>query len=152
MDFATADTTESFREQVRSFLREHLTDEVRARMRETGTLHDWGFYRAMADQGWIGAGWPVEEGGQARDAYELDVLYQELAAAGAPMDGFSVTMIVAETLRRIGSPYLRDLILPRVRAGELVISLGYSEPDAGSDLISVRTSARREGDEWVIDG
>jgi alkylation response protein AidB-like acyl-CoA dehydrogenase len=152
MDFATANTTESFRAEVRSFLREHLTEDVRTRMRETGTMHDWGFHRAMAARGWIGAGWPVEEGGQARDAYELDVLYQEMAAAGAPLDGFSVTMIVAETLRRIGTPYLRELILPRVRAGDLVISLGYSEPDAGSDLVSVRTSARREGDEWVIDG
>jgi hypothetical protein len=152
MDFALDPATVAFREEIRAFLAEHLTDAVIERVAATGTAHDWGLHRALAERGWIGAGWPAEEGGQDRDADQVEMLYQELAAAGAPTDGFSVTLVVAETLRRIGTVAQRELVLPAVRAGEMLISLGYSEPDVGSDLAAVQTSAVREGDRWRLKG
>jgi len=152
MDFSIDERSELFRAEVREFVAQHLTPEMRQQMLDTGSLHDWDFYRALSQQGWIGAAWPPEEGGRALDPANIEILYQELAAAGAPTDGFSMSMIIAETLRRIGTPELRQLVIPRVQAGDLVIALGYSEPDAGSDLASVKTSARRDGDGWRING
>jgi alkylation response protein AidB-like acyl-CoA dehydrogenase len=152
MDFAIDKRTEGFRAEVRAFLDTELTPEIRHRVHETGTAHDWGMYRAMAARGWIGAAWPAEEGGQGRDAFDMEILYYELASAGAPTDGFSISMIVAETLRRVGTPAQRDEVVPRIQAGELVVALGYSEPEAGSDLAAVTTRATRDGDGWRIDG
>lgn len=152
MDFAVDERAERFRGEIREFVAQHLTADVRQRMLDTGTMHDWGFYRALSERGWIGAAWPPEEGGRSFDPADIEILYQELSALGAPTDGFSMSMVVAETLRRIGTAEQRQLIIPRVQAGELVIALGYSEPDAGSDLASVKTSARRDGDGWRING
>src|SRR5277367_166305 len=152
MDFAIDARTTAFRHEIRAFLAEHFTVEMRERMLKTGTMHDWDFYRALSQRGWIGAAWPENEGGQNRDAFDMEMLYQELAGAGAPTDGFSMSMIIAETLRRIGTPQQRELIIPRVQAGELVIALGYSEPEVGSDLASVQTTAVRDGAGWRING
>lgn len=152
MDFGIDEQVERFRAEVRDFLAEHVTDELLERVHRTGTVHDWGFHRALAERGWIGAAWPAEEGGQERDPFEMEVLYEECVRAGAPLDGLSTTMIVAETLRRAGTEAQRRQLLPRVRNGEILISLGYSEPEAGSDVAAVKTRARRDGDGWVIDG
>jgi alkylation response protein AidB-like acyl-CoA dehydrogenase len=152
MDFGIDERTEAFRREVRAFLAEHLTDEVRARYAATGSAHDWTLHRAMAQRGWIGAAWPVAEGGQGRDPYEMEILYDELQGAGAPTDGFSMTMVVAESLRRIGTPEQKERLLGPIRAGEMTIAFGYSEPDVGSDLASVSTTAIREGDGWRING
>lgn len=153
MDFLVDEGTEAFRAEVRAVLAEHLTDDARARVRATGTAHWWPLHRAFAAAGWIGAAWPPEEGGQARSLHEMDVLYEEAARAGAPMAGFSTTMVVAETLRRAGTAEQRQRILPRILAGDLVIALGYSEPDAGSDVAAVQTRADRRSDgDWTING
>lgn len=152
MDFSLDERAEAFRAEVRDFLGEHLTDAVRARVAATGTYHDWEFHRAVAAKGWIGAAWPVEEGGQGRDRADMDILYEEMAAAGAPVEGLSVTLIIAETIRRAGTAEQKERILGPVREGRLLLSLGYTEPDAGSDLASARTRAVRDGDGWRIDG
>jgi alkylation response protein AidB-like acyl-CoA dehydrogenase len=152
VDFAINERTLAFQTELRAFLDEQLTDDIRQRVARTGTQHDWTFHRALAERGWIGAAWPVEEGGQGRDAFEMEILYQELAAAGAPTDGFSITMIIAETLRRLGTANQRVAFLPRIQAGKIIFSLGYSEPNVGSDLAAVQTSAVREGDAWRING
>jgi alkylation response protein AidB-like acyl-CoA dehydrogenase len=109
-------------------------------------------HAALASKGWIGAAWPVEEGGQGRDPYEMEVLYEELQAAGAPTDGFSMTMVVAEIVRRVGTPEQRERILEPIRRGELTTAFGYSEPDVGSDLAAVSTTAVRDGEGWRING
>jgi alkylation response protein AidB-like acyl-CoA dehydrogenase len=152
MDFALDEWAEAFRAEVRDFLREHLTDDVRARVAASGTYHDWEFHRAVAGRGWIGAAWPVEDGGQGRDRADMDILYEEMATAGAPVEGLSVTLIIAETVRRVGTPEQKERILRPVREGRLLLSLGYTEPDAGSDLASASTRAARDGDGWRIDG
>ena len=87
MNFDLTPDAEAFRSEVRAFLAEHLTDELRERVHRTGTVHDWGFHRALAARGWIGAGWPVEYGGQGRDPWQLRVFYEECALADAPTDG-----------------------------------------------------------------
>ncbi|GMU78675.1 MAG: putative acyl-CoA dehydrogenase FadE [Acidimicrobiia bacterium] len=152
MDFRLGPESDAFRAQVREFLDEHLTVEVRERAHETGTVHDWDFYRALGERGWIGASWPVEYGGQGRDPFELTAMREELRLAGAPTDGMGTTLIVARTINHVGTEDLKRELLPRVLAGELLFALGYSEPDAGSDVAAAQTRAVRDGDEWVING
>ena len=95
MDFSPDPSLAPLRQEVKLFLEEHLTDELRERVARSGTVHDWGFHRALADRGWIGAGWPVEFGGQGRDPWQLRIFYEECALADAPTDGLSMTLMVA---------------------------------------------------------
>jgi len=152
IDFRLGDHTEAFRADVRAFLAEHLTSEVLARVHATGTVHDWGFHRALAAKGWVAAAWPTEHGGAGRDPWETRVFAEECALADAPTDGLSMTLMVANTLRVAGTEKQKRDILPRVLAGEVVICLGYSEPDAGSDVANAQTAAVRAGDEWIVNG
>jgi 3-oxochol-4-en-24-oyl-CoA dehydrogenase len=140
-----ADGTTGFRSEVRAFLAAHLTDATRERSRRTGTVHDWEFHRAMAKRGWLDATWRL-------DAFHVQALKEELGRAGAPIDGWGTSDLVAHTIDIVGTDEQRSVIVPRVLNGEIVICLGYSEPDAGSDVAAVRTRAARDGDQWVIDG
>ena len=152
IDFRLTDDAEAFRAEVRAFLAEHVTDDVRARVHETGTVHDWDFYRALAQRGWIAAGWPREYGGQDQDPWHTRVFYEECALADAPTDGLSMTLMVANTLRLAGTEEQRRRVLPQVLAGDAIICLGYSEPEAGSDVANARLAAMRDGDGWVLNG
>ncbi|SEB63210.1 acyl-CoA dehydrogenase family protein [Rhodococcus koreensis] len=153
MDFTPSPRTEEVRAQVRAIIREHFTDEERRKVAESGTLHSQAFHRGLAAAGILGAAWPVDEGGQDFSPHEMDVVTEEAARAGAPLAAYSTTMLVAETIRRMGSRELRDRVLPGVLAGETIIALGYTEPGVGSDVAAVRTRAtRREDGKWVING
>lgn len=151
MDFSQDDKG-SLREEASRLLDEHLTPELFERTYGTGTLHDWGLHRAMAERGWLAAAWPREYGGQERDPFELAALHDELARRGAPVDGMGISLMVAQTIRRVGTEEQRRAIIPRVLAGEIIVALGYSEPDAGSDVAAARTRAVRDGDDWIITG
>jgi alkylation response protein AidB-like acyl-CoA dehydrogenase len=144
--------TEAFRAEVRAFIAEHLTDEITDRVRETGTLHDWGMHRALCDAGYLAAGWPTEVGGGGRSAIETTALIQEFYYAGAPVDGALISAMVGATLLLRGTDEQRSTVLPGILGGEVMCCLGYSEPDAGSDVAAVQTRAVRDGDEWVING
>ncbi|MFB4308287.1 acyl-CoA dehydrogenase family protein [Actinomadura sp. GTD37] len=152
MDFAADRETESLRAEVRAFVREHLTSDVRERVASTGDYHDREFHTALAERGWVGAHWTVEEGGRGLDRAKTDVVYEELASAGAPTEGLAITQIVGEAVRRVGTAEQRERLLAPICRGELVLALGYTEPGSGSDLASVRTRAARDGAGWVVDG
>jgi alkylation response protein AidB-like acyl-CoA dehydrogenase len=152
MDFRFDPATEAFRSEVRGFIAEHLAPEVVERAHSTGTMHDWGLHRALCERGYLASGWPVEFGGLGRDAIDQAVLMQELYAAGAPIDGLNIASMVGATLLVCGTDEQKADILPRILAGEVMCCLGYSEPDAGSDVAAVATKAVRDGDSWVIDG
>ncbi|KAA1423036.1 acyl-CoA dehydrogenase [Mumia zhuanghuii] len=152
MDFGTDDHAEALRTEVRAFAAEHLTPAVRARVAESGNYHDDAFHQAMADRGWVGAHWDPEDGGRGWPRAYSDVVYEELAAAGAPVEGLAITQIIGEAIRRVGTPEQKARFLPSICRGEVLLALGYSEPASGSDLASVQTRAVRDGDGWVIDG
>lgn len=152
MDFRLGSKSDTFRAEVRSFLDENLTPEVIERAHRTGTMHDRDFHRALGRRGWIAASWPAEYGGQERDPFEMTALRDELRLAGVPTDGMGLSMIVSQTIRRVGTDEQKRDFLPRALAGEIIMSLGYSEPDSGSDVASIKTRADRDGDEWVING
>jgi alkylation response protein AidB-like acyl-CoA dehydrogenase len=152
MDFRLDPETEAFRGEVRAFIAEHLTDEIVERALATGTMHDWGFHRALCERGYLAAGWPVEVGGLGRSAIDQCLLNQELFGSGAPIDGLSIAAMVGATLLVCGTDEQKATIVPRILAGEVMCCLGYSEPDAGSDVAAVATKAVPDGDGWVIDG
>ncbi len=152
MDFSLGDRCEELRAEVREFLADHLSQGTIDRVHETGTAHDWPFYRALGARGWIGAAWPKEFGGQDRDPFEMTALRDELRLAGAPTDGLGQSLIVARTIRHLGTEEQKREFLPPALAGEIIFALGYSEPDSGSDVAAAKTRAIRDGDEWVING
>ncbi|MFZ6004727.1 MAG: acyl-CoA dehydrogenase [Actinomycetota bacterium] len=152
MDFRFDAETEAFRNEVRTFIAANLTREIVDRAHATGTMHDWGFHKALCERGYLASGWPKEFGGLGRTAIDQTLLMQELFAAEAPVDGLSIASMVGATLLVCGTDQQKADILPRILAGEVMCCLGYSEPDAGSDVAAVATRATRDGDDWVIEG
>jgi len=152
IDFDLGPEAEAFRAEVVAFLDEHMTREVHDRVLATGTYHDWDLHRALGEKGWIAASWPAEYGGQDRNPLELMAMREEMKKVHAPVDGLGTTLLVARAVREFGSEELRNNIVPRAISGEILLCLGYSEPQGGSDVASARTRAVREGDEWVING
>ncbi len=151
-DFRLGPEVEQFRDEVRAFLTEHVTEQVIEDAHHTGTIHDWGLHRKMADAGWISAGWPAEFGGQGRSPLEMNSLSEEMYFSGAPVDGLGVASLVAHTLLIDGTEWQKQTIIPEILSGRAMCCLGYSEPDAGSDVASVMTKATRDGDQWTISG
>jgi alkylation response protein AidB-like acyl-CoA dehydrogenase len=151
-DFRLDADVQAFRDEIRAFLGTHVTDEVIETAHRTGTIHDWGLHRKMADAGWISAGWPAEFGGQGRSPLEMNSLSEEMYFSGAPVDGLGVASLVAHTLLIDGTQWQKETIIPEILSGQAMCCLGYSEPDAGSDVAACATKAVRDGDEWTING
>lgn len=107
--------------------------------------------RRIGADGMLGLGWPVEYGGQGRGADEQFVFFDEAYRAYAPVSMVTLNT-VGPTLMKYGTEAQKEYFLPRILAGELVFAIGYSEPEAGTDLAALRTRAVRDGDSWVIDG
>jgi alkylation response protein AidB-like acyl-CoA dehydrogenase len=155
VDFALSAEERAFAEDVRAFLRRHPPDSFAVDGMDAGYgsgAHSHAFTRALAQQGWITMTWPRAFGGQERPMALKLVLLEELALAGAPFGPLAGCDQTAESIIRYGSARLREEILPRIGRGEVTFWQGFSEPDAGSDLLSLKTEARREGDHYVIRG
>jgi acyl-CoA dehydrogenase len=115
----------------------------------------WDFYNAMAAGGWIGIAIPEAYGGAGRGVTEASIVLEEVAASGAAMNGATslhLSIFGMEPVVRYGSDELRQRYLPRVASGELHVAFGVTEPDAGTDTTSISTSARREGDHYLVRG
>ena len=107
--------------------------------------------RRMGADGWLGVGWPTEFGGRGFGAVEQFVFMNEAWRAGAPVPFLSVNT-VGPTIMEFGTDDQKAHFLPKILAGELHFSIGYTEPASGTDLASLTTRAVRDGDEWVING
>ncbi|MBM9464211.1 acyl-CoA dehydrogenase family protein [Aeromicrobium sp. YIM 150415] len=135
---------------------ELLRAEVRALL--DAHRHDDGFdtegvRAAAAAAGLFALSWPAEHGGRGASLEEQVVLNEEMKYAGGPVDrAMSATMLIGHSLLRHGSADQKQEFLPLLREGRMAFCLGYSEPDAGSDLASLSTRAVRDGDDWVIRG
>jgi len=105
----------------------------------------------MGKDGWLVIGWPKEHGGQGRGHIEQFIFWDETWRARAPLPLITVNT-VGPMLMQWGTDAQKADFLPRIRDGELLVSIGYTEPGAGTDLASLTTRAVRDGDEWVIDG
>jgi alkylation response protein AidB-like acyl-CoA dehydrogenase len=111
------------------------------------------FAKQLAERGWIGLTWPVEFGGGGRPAVDRLIIGEELISAGAPIAAmWFADRQMGPSLIAFGRPDQRDQFLPGILSGEATWCIGMSEPGAGSDLAGIQTSARRDGDEFVING
>jgi len=146
----------ALRAELREYFDQLVTPERRAGLASaTGEFGEAGVYkeviRQIGSDGWLGIGWPQEYGGQARSMVEQLIFTDAAAVAGVPIPYLTLNT-VGPTIMRYGTQEQKDYFLPRILAGDLHFSIGYSEPGSGTDLASLRTRAVREGDEWVING
>ncbi|MGH7389856.1 MAG: acyl-CoA dehydrogenase family protein [Candidatus Rokuibacteriota bacterium] len=155
MDFAFTADEQAFAAEVRRFLTEHPPERFPVDGMDAGYgsgSHSRAFLRALAGRGWLAMTWPKEHGGQARPMFFKLVLLEELALAGAPFGPLAGCWQTAEAIIEYGSERLRGEVLPAIARGEATFWQGYSEPGAGSDLLALKTEARRDGDDYVIRG
>jgi alkylation response protein AidB-like acyl-CoA dehydrogenase len=146
----------ALREELREYFSALVTPEVRAGLSAaTGEFGEAGVYkdviRRLGSDGWLGIGWPAEYGGQARSMVDQLIFTDVAADFGVPIPYLTLNT-VGPTIMRYGTQEQKEYFLPRILAGELHFSIGYSEPGSGTDLASLRTRAVREGDEFVING
>lgn len=157
MDFDLSPGEREFLQEVCSFLRRELTSEVWRTHRDPNEQEGWSaeytryFRRRLGDQGYIGMGWPTTYGGGGRSAVYQVLLAEEMEYHRAPALDRSITY-VPNALLQFGSEDQKAALLPRISQGEIAWFVGYSEPEAGSDLASLKTRAVEDGDSFVITG
>ncbi|GGP96658.1 acyl-CoA dehydrogenase [Streptomyces virginiae] len=134
------------RAELRAYFKELLPDGV-----PEDPARQRALLRRIGADGLLGLGWPVEYGGQGRGSDEQFVFFDEAYRAGAPVSMVTLNT-VGPTLMKYGTREQKDYFLPRILAGEIVFAIGYSEPEAGTDLASLRTRAVRDGADWLVDG
>jgi len=158
MELAYSKTDEAFRKEVRSWLKKNLPkkdkavselmphDPARVRLAK-----EW--QRKLYDAGYVAMSWPKEYGGQNADAMRQTIVNEELVLARAPgLVGASGLLMLGPTLIQYGTEEQRRRYLPKILTAEEIWCQGYSEPDAGSDLASLRTRAEIVGDEFIVNG
>jgi alkylation response protein AidB-like acyl-CoA dehydrogenase len=154
----------ALREELRAYFAQLVTPEIKAGLSAAtnefgkevgGEFGDANVYKSVIRQigkdGWLGIGWPKEYGGQDRSMVEQLIFTDVAANFGVPIPYLTLNT-VGPTIMRFGTQEQKEQFLPKILKGELHFSIGYSEPGSGTDLASLRTKARREGDEWVING
>ena len=147
---------EQLQRELRAYFAGLITPERReALMSTSGEYGSGDVYREtvaqMGRDGWLALGWPVEYGGQARSTMDQLIFTDEAAVAGAPVPFLTINS-VAPTIMAFGTEEQKQFYLPKIASGDIHFSIGYSEPGAGTDLAALRTTAVREGDEYVING
>lgn len=146
----------AFREEVNAWLETYWSGERKAHHKNLPFEYrkwDPEFTKAVAKMGWIGVSWPKEYGGQARSPLQQFAFQEAMTSAQAPARAhFCAAFMQAPAIMKFGTPAQKAKFLPAILRGELSFCLGYSEPGSGSDLASLRTSAVRDGDDWVING
>jgi len=155
VNFELDDAQQAWLAEVRDFLHENVTPALRSEL----AVHDLefsggevaAFRRKVGDKGWFGVNWPTEYGGLGLSAVHQHLLMREFEYWGVPGPDLTVTS-VAPMIMRHGTEQNKTQFLPAIARGEMICAVGYSEPEAGTDLASLRTSAVRDGDEWVING
>ena len=139
--------------ELRAYYDKLLTPEIR-----DGLHHGKGVgevmravVKQMGTDGWLGIGWPEEYGGQGRSEIEQFIFFDESMRAGAPVPMLTINTVGPQIMKN-GTDEQKRFFLPKILAGELHFAIGYSEPQAGTDLASLTTRADREGDEYVVNG
>ena len=148
MELGFTKEQQELKDEVREYF-VRLVDEVEgAKGNESTYTH---YIRRMGEDGWLGLGWPVEYGGQARGPIDQMIFVEESHWAGVPLPLLTLNS-VGPTLMALGTEEQKKRILPGILQGKVHFAIGYSEPSAGTDLASLKTRAIRDGDEYVIDG
>ncbi|MBX3247634.1 MAG: acyl-CoA dehydrogenase family protein [Myxococcales bacterium] len=155
MDLSFSAEDEAFRTEVRTWIADNMPPHLAAKAEAAGhfempEIMEW--HRLLYSKGWVAPHWPKEFGGPGLSATQRFILSEEQELAGAPpLSPFGLVM-VAPLIMRFGTDEQKQRFLPKILSGEEVWCQGYSEPGAGSDLASLRTSAVLDGDHFVLNG
>ena len=155
MDLSFSTEQENFRKEVRNFLRDNLKPNISSKMKlgillSKDEIESW--HNTLNKKGWLAGSWPKKYGGQGWGVIESFIFEEECSAVGAPrILPFAFNML-APVLMAFGSDKQRDYWLPRMLNGDDWWCQGYSEPGSGSDLASLKTSASREGNHYIVNG
>ncbi len=155
MDFSLGVVVDNFRQEVRMFLSENPPESFAIEAEdEAYGFGPWSseFYQKMGQKGWISRSWPVEYGGDGRSLMEFLVMIEEFAYAGAPAFAMVMANSMARSIMERGNAFLKREFLPLIKYGQAKFWLALSEPDAGSDLLSMKTRAIKDSDYYIING
>jgi 3-oxocholest-4-en-26-oyl-CoA dehydrogenase alpha subunit len=156
MHLAYTPEQEQLRRELRAYFAGLMTPELRAGLANAAGEYGGGqayrqIVRQLGRDGWLVLGWPTEYGGRGGSMIDQLIFTDEAAIAHVPVP-FLTLNSVGPTIMKFGTPEQKAQYLPRIAAGEIHFSIGYSEPEAGTDLASLRTRAVRDGDEYVVNG
>ncbi len=143
---------EAFRAEVRTFFEQHYPQPLRYILRRArwAEMKDW--WRVLYEKGWIAPNWPQERGGMGLDASKMLIYLEEIERHGVARPPDQGITQVGPILMKYGTPAQQAFYLPRTLSGEIIWCQGYSEPNAGSDLASLQTSAVAAGGQYVVNG
>lgn len=139
--------------ELRAYYDKLLTPEIREGLHQGKGVGEVmrAVVKQMGTDGWLGIGWPEEYGGQGRSEIEQFIFFDESMRAGAPVPMLTINTVGPQIMKN-GTDEQKRFFLPKILAGELHFAIGYSEPQAGTDLASLTTRADREGDEYIVNG
>jgi alkylation response protein AidB-like acyl-CoA dehydrogenase len=152
IDFDLGEQAQALAKEVHSFFERTLTPELRAKAHYSFDGHDAEVHRKLAQAGLLFPSWPKEWGGRQAPPYAMNALHQAWEEVGWSSHAISTTGLVGTMIRLFGSDELKSEVLTKIVSGEVVCSLGYSEPSCGSDVFAAQTRATRDGEGWRIDG
>ncbi len=147
-----SDEQRTLRDEVRTYFATLISPAERAAMltQRHGTVYR-DVVRRMGRDGWLGLGWPVEYGGRGLGQIEQQIFVNEAALADVPLPAVTL-QTVGPTLMAHGTTEQKDFFLPKILTGELHFAIGYTEPEAGTDLAALRTRAVLDGEHYVVNG
>src|ERR1700760_2006444 len=153
MEIALTEEQQALKSELRAYYQNLLTPELEEELSHAGGIGPVvrKVVKQMGSDGWLGIGWPTEWGGQGRSAIEQFIFFDESMRSGAPVPMLTINT-VGPTIMANGNQEQKEFFLPKILAGDLHFAIGYSEPEAGTDLASLKTRAVRDGDEYVING
>ena len=143
---------ESFRQVVRSWVAANYPEELRNPPKRLHWRDNKVWYFKLAQQGWLCPGWPREHGGMGLSAAKQIIMIEEFERYGVARTNDHGIVMVGPLLIQYGTREQQDFFLPKILSGEHVWCQGYSEPNAGSDLASLRTEAVSDGEDWIVNG
>jgi alkylation response protein AidB-like acyl-CoA dehydrogenase len=154
MDFRLSPEQEKFRQEIRDFLEGEIEQGLWEPSCDAWIMgHDPEFTKRVAQKGWIGLTWPKEYGGQGCSFVDRLILTEEMLRYGSPAAcHWFADRQIGGAIVHYGTDQQKNELLPMILRGEAYVGLGMSEPDAGSDLASLKTKATEDGDSYVIDG
>jgi alkylation response protein AidB-like acyl-CoA dehydrogenase len=155
MDLAFTPEEQAFRLEVRAWVEANLPTDLAAKVHGAQRLSRddmQGWAKILGKKGWLGYGWPKQFGGPGWNAVQKHLFEEECAMAGAPRIVPFGPVMVAPVIMAFGNEEQQQRFLPGIASGDVWWSQGYSEPGAGSDLASVKTTAVRDGDHYIVNG
>ncbi len=152
IDFDLGDEAREMAKELDDFFIRNLTPELRAKAHYSFDGFDAGIHKKLADAKLLFPAWPQEYGGRNAPPYAVNALRKVFEEYGWTTHAASTTMLVGTMIQKFGTDQLKDEVLTRIISGDVICSLGYSEPGCGSDVFAAQTRATRDGDDWRIDG